>query len=96
MKLDLGKLRLVALLRREVLDRLFFLVSSELVCTGSGIASHLHTVGIVNQPVQNAIGHCRIADLFVPTGHGQLRHENQRADLITALADLPKIVALWF
>src|ERR1700693_379816 len=32
----------------------------------------------------------RIADLFVPAGHRQLQRENQRADLVTVFADLPR------
>ena len=45
-------------------------------------------MSVVNQPVEDAIGHGRITDLFVPAGHGQLRRENQRADLISVLANL--------
>jgi hypothetical protein len=26
-------------------------------------------LGIVNQPIENAIGHSRVTDLFVPAGH---------------------------
>lgn len=26
---------------------------------------------VVNQPVEDAAGHCGIADLFVPAGHGK-------------------------
>ena len=29
-----------------------------------------NAVGIVNQPVEDAVGYCRIADLFVPAGTG--------------------------
>jgi hypothetical protein len=58
------------------------------------IATHLDPVGIVNQPVENAIGHRRVADLLVPAGNRQLRRENQRADLVTVFADLPEVAAL--
>jgi len=44
---------------------------------------------VVNQPVEDAISHCRIADLFVPPGYRQLRSQNQGADLIAVFADLP-------
>ena len=33
------------------------------------VTSHLNAVGVVNQPVEDAIGHRRITDLFVPAGH---------------------------
>lgn len=41
-------------------------------------------------------GCTQIADLFVPARHRQLRCENQRANLITVLANLPEIPTLWF
>jgi hypothetical protein len=44
----------------------------------------------VNEPIKHAIGHGRIADLFVPPDHGQLRRENERAYLIAVLANLPE------
>ncbi len=37
------------------------------------IPAHLDPVGVVNYPVEDAVGNCRIADLFVPTSHWQLR-----------------------
>src|SRR4051794_27928625 len=60
------------------------------------VAPHLDAVCVVNQPVENAVGHSRIADLFVPAGYWQLRRENQRADLVTVLADLPEVATLRF
>jgi hypothetical protein len=48
---------------------------------------------IVNQPVEDAVGHCRIADLFVPAGHRQLRREDQLTNLITVLTSLPEVPA---
>jgi len=36
------------------------------------IASQFDAMRIVHQPVQDAIGHSRIADLFVPVRHGHL------------------------
>ena len=35
-----------------------------------------------------------LADLFAPAGYWQLRRENQRADLLTVLADFPEVPAL--
>src|SRR5271165_1989172 len=54
------------------------------------IAAHLDPVGIVDQPVEDAIGRGRIADLFVPAGHRQLGRENHRTNLIAVLANLPE------
>jgi hypothetical protein len=48
------------------------------------VPTHLDAMGVMNQPVENTIGHRWIADLFVPAGHGQLRREDQRAELISA------------
>src|SRR6185312_6370557 len=53
-------------------------------------------MGVVNQPVEDAVGQRRIADLFMPAGYGQLRSENQRTDLIAVLANLPEVPTLWF
>jgi hypothetical protein len=33
------------------------------------IASHLDTMGVVNEPVEDAVSHGWIANLFMPTGH---------------------------
>ena len=51
---------------------------------------HLDAMGIMNQPVENAIRQRGIADLFVPPRHGKLRSEDLRAHLVAILADLPK------
>jgi len=48
---------------------------------------HLDQVCIVDQPVKNAIGECRIADLFMPARDRQLRSEERRAHLVAVLAD---------
>ena len=61
-----------------------------------GVATHLHPMGVVNQPVEDAIGQRRIADLFVPSGHWQLRCENQRTDLIAVFTDLPEVAPFRF
>src|SRR5665213_3627396 len=53
-------------------------------------------MSVVNQSIKDAVGHGRIADLFVPAGYWQLRRENQRADLIAVLANLPEVPSLWF
>jgi hypothetical protein len=33
------------------------------------IATHLKAVSVVDQPVEDAIGHGRVADLLMPAGH---------------------------
>src|SRR6267378_3574971 len=60
------------------------------------ISAHLDTVGIVNQPVEDTVSGCGIADLFVPARHRQLRGEDGRADLIAVFADLPEVAAFGF
>jgi len=32
------------------------------------IPAHLDPVSIVNHPAEDAVGHCRITDMFVPGG----------------------------
>jgi hypothetical protein len=61
-----------------------------------GITSHLNPVGVVDQPVENAVGERGIADLLVPTGNWQPRSQDGRVHLITVFADLPEITTLGF
>jgi len=42
-------------------------------------------MGVVDQPVEDAIGGGGIADLFVPTCHRQLGSEDGRAGLVAIL-----------
>src|ERR1700676_1746185 len=58
------------------------------------VPAHLDSVRVVDQAVENAVGHGRIADLFVPARDGQLRRENHRSCLITVFADLPEVASL--
>jgi hypothetical protein len=53
-------------------------------------------MGVVNQPVKDAVGHGRIANLLVPACYRQLRRENQRVDLMAVLTNLPEVPTLWF
>ena len=53
-------------------------------------------MGIVNQPVEDAVSGGGIADLFVPARHRQLGGEDGRAGLIAILADLSEIAPLGF
>jgi len=53
-------------------------------------------MGVANRPVENTVGQCRIADLFVPAGDRKLRSEDSGAHLVAVLADLPEVAALGF
>src|SRR5271165_3270867 len=60
------------------------------------IAAHLDAVGVVNQPVEDAVRQCRVADLFVPPRDWQLRGQDRRAHLVAVFTDLPEVAALRF
>ena len=47
------------------------------------LAVHLDAVGVVHQPVENAVGQSRVPDLLVPVGDGQLAGEDHRVRQIT-------------
>jgi hypothetical protein len=59
------------------------------------VATHLNTVSVVNQPVEDAISERGIADLFVPARDRKLRGKDRGAHLVTIIADLPEVAALW-
>ena len=61
-----------------------------------GISTHLDAVGVVDQPVDDAVGKRGIADLLVPARHGELRSQDRRAHLVAILTDLPELAALGF
>ena len=48
---------------------------------------------VVNQPVQDAVSHGRVADLSVPGGDRQLAGQQHRARLIALVADLQELPA---
>jgi hypothetical protein len=60
------------------------------------IAAHVDAMGVVNQPVEDAVSGGGIADLFVPARHRQLGGEDGRAGLIAILADLPEVAPFGF
>ena len=62
----------------------------------NGIAPHVDAMGVVNQPIEDAVGGRGIADLFVPVSDRQLRGQDRRARLMTVLADLPEVAAFGF
>lgn len=45
----------------------------------------------MDQPVEDAIGERRIADLFVPVGERQLRSQDHRSALIAVIAKLQEV-----
>jgi hypothetical protein len=53
-------------------------------------------MGVVDQPVEDAVGGRVVADLFVPARHRQLGSEDRRAGLVAILTDLPEVAALGF
>ena len=57
-----------------------------------GIAAHLDPVGVVHQPIEDAVGGSGIADLLVPAGHRKLGGENRGTDLIAILAASEAVV----
>ena len=52
------------------------------------------SVGIVHQPVENAVGDGRIPDLLMPVRHRHLGSEYDRPALVSVIADLEEIAAL--
>src|SRR3982750_2522013 len=59
-----------------------------------GLAIEFQTVRIVNDAVENTVGYRNIPNLFVPVSQGHLRGENQRAALVTVVADFQKVPPL--
>ena len=51
-------------------------------------------MGVVDQPVEDAVGQRGIADLFVPSRDRQLRSKDRGAHLVAVFADLPEVAAL--
>src|ERR1700730_9626194 len=54
-----------------------------------GIATHLDGMGVVNQPVNNAIGQREIAELLVPTQDRQLALGNHSERTVETAAGCP-------
>ena len=53
-------------------------------------------MGVVDQPVEDAVGDGGISDLLVPARDWQLGSENGGASLVAILADFPDFAALAF
>jgi hypothetical protein len=51
-------------------------------------------VRMVNNAVENTVGHGDIPDLFVPVSQGQLRSQDQGTPLITVITDFQKVPPL--
>jgi hypothetical protein len=54
-----------------------------------GVTAHPDAVGVVNQPIGDAVSGSGITDLLVPAGDRELRCQDRGAGLIAILADLP-------
>ena len=48
----------------------------------------------MHEPVEDAVGDCRISDLCVPGGNRQLACEQCGAHLVTLVSDLEKVATL--
>lgn len=57
---------------------------------------HLDAAGVVDQPVEDAVGKRGIADLLMPARYRELRSQDRRAHLVAILADLSEVAALGF
>ena len=53
-------------------------------------------MGVVHEPVEDAVSQRGIAYLLVPPRDRQLRGQDRLAHLVTVLADLPEVAALGF
>ena len=53
-------------------------------------------VGIVHQPVQNAVGQSGVADLLVPALDRDLAGEDRRVQLVAVFANFQEVTALGF
>jgi len=58
------------------------------------VAAHRNAVGVVDQPVEDAIGQSGIANLFVPARDRELRSQDRQTHLVAVFADLPEVAAL--
>jgi hypothetical protein len=47
------------------------------------VVAHLNAVGVVDQPIEDAIGQNGIANLFVPARDWQLRSQDRRTHLVS-------------
>jgi hypothetical protein len=51
-------------------------------------------MGVMDEPVEDAIGQSGIANLFVPAPDWELRSQDRRAYPVAVFADLPEVAAL--
>ncbi len=54
------------------------------------ITTHLDTMGVVNQTVEDAVSDRSIANLFMPACHGHLRGQYHTPGLVALFANLPE------
>jgi hypothetical protein len=58
------------------------------------VPPHLDAMCVVNKTVKDAVGNCRIADLFVLACHRHLRGQDHTSSLIAFLADFSEVAPL--
>src|SRR4051812_43271415 len=54
-------------------------------------AGELQPIGVMNQPVENAVGQRRITNLFMPVSNRYLRSEHSGPALIAIVTELQKV-----
>jgi len=60
------------------------------------ISAHFDSVCVVNEPIEDPVGHGGIADLLVPLADRKLRGEQRGTCLVAILADFPKVPTFGF
>jgi hypothetical protein len=70
-----------------------FLLGFAAALLAHGFAIEFDAIRVMNQPVENAIGEGRIADLFMPMNKWQLRGQDHRPALIPVIAKLQEIAS---
>ena len=76
--------------RDPVRDSIHLVFSSFLA---HGFTAEFDPEGIVDQPVENAVGDGWIADLFVPVRDWHLRSNNDGSALVAIVTDFQKVAA---
>jgi hypothetical protein len=53
-------------------------------------------MGIMHEPVEDALGQGRIADLLMPASEGKLASQDRGAELVAIFADFEEVATLGF
>src|SRR6267142_5597370 len=76
---------------RRSSDRLIW---SGLLLLPEALSFEFNAVGVVDEAIEDCVGHGGVADDFVPAVDGQLAGDNDRASFISVLDNLKQITAL--